>query len=635
MPLKSESMNTNGSTEVVLLSPPYDFPPRPSIALSLFKSCLSKAGIQSKTLYTMFRMSELMGEDNIRALINMPPKAMCEEYIFSGLNGLENKLGLEDYITFVCSLRDMDKQWLKGVLQEAISAARQIVEETAQEIVAISPRVLAVSSVFFQLNASIAIIKRVKELSPDIKTLIGGPNCMGEAGVTILRYFPAVDAVFFGEGDEVFAEAVRALEDDGPLPYGVLRREDISASGEGFVPPFRLTQDMNKVPMADYSDFFVYLKRVPDDMKSLFRLGIYGPNLELMLLIEGSRGCWWGQKRPCSFCALNGVKNVYRKKDPERIFKELTELVEKYNTPYVEFTDNVLPTEAVKELLPLMESSPHKFVAFAEVKPIFNETEIFAFRRAGFIALQAGIETLNDHLLKLLNKGGSTVNNICFLKNIRHAGIKLYWNMLFRIPGEQIEDYEEMISLMPLLYHLPPPTGYTEIVYERRGAYIANQESYGIKAVPMAGYRYLYGDNEDIIDGLAMHYDDAGKEEQRMCAETRHLYDPLADIITEWSTLFRRKESCHLLMEPSGEHLVMTDTRPCRRMTICFLKGIAKKVCLLCNVPKAFDALFQEIREEGENCEKEELLDCLNYLIENRYLVHISGKYLTLAINKK
>ena len=37
------------------------------------------------------------------------------------------------------------------------------------------------------------------------------------------------------------------------------------------------------------------------------------------LFLEGSRGCWWGEKHACAFCGLNGRVNVYREKSPEKL----------------------------------------------------------------------------------------------------------------------------------------------------------------------------------------------------------------------------------------------------------------------------------------------------------------------------
>lgn len=623
--------------ETVLLSPPYDFPPRPSLALSIFKACLSRDGITSITLYPMFRMSQLLGADTILSMYRMPPKAMFEEYMFSHLTGikaLDAVSDMDEYIDYVCSLKPgLLRGHVRECVRKGVDAAGQITEEVAREIVRISPKVLAVSSVFYQLNASLAIIRRVKELCPGIRTLIGGPNCMGDAGEAILRYFPGVDAVFFGEGDEVFSETIRALEDGASLPYGALRLADLERgklSGDEL--PFRITKDMNTIPIPDYGDFMPYLSEITEDIAKLFFMG-YGPDLNPVLLTEGSRGCWWGQKKPCSFCGLNGLKNVYRMRTSERIFEELITQYRRYDIRDFELTDNVIPSRFIGELLPLIEQSGIQFRFFAEVKPIFTEEEMFALRRAGFVNLQAGIETLNDHLLELLNKGGSLANNIRFLKCYRHTGIKAYWNMLLGIPGEQVEDYEEMLSLIPLLFHLQPPTGYTEVCFERRGAYVQDQERFNVKMVPMPGYRFLYGDNKDAIDMLAQHFEDVGEEAERMRIQTRPYYDRIVDLIRQWGREYWKKESCHLIMQDRTDYLVMTDTRPCAKMSMCFLKGMARALCLICDTPRSFAFLMEEMERSCGKVSEDEVMECIDYLTDNRYLVNVSGQYLTLAIN--
>lgn len=615
--------------EVVLLSAPYDFPPRQSLALSIFKTSLTGEGIAVRIIYAMFRMAELLGVDVMAELSDLPAVCMCEEYLFSGLTGIRREDNLEDYIEYLCILNpSLNRDRLRNLLRHGVEAARTLVEETAREIAALSPAVLAVSSVFYQLNASLAIIKRVKELAPGIRTLMGGPNCMGKAGGTILRFFPYVDAVFFGEGDEVFPETVRALALDEPLPYGVLRREDMGKDG-GFSGnyPYRITKDLDKIPLADFSDFQYYLERLPAELKIL-----YGTNAEKLILAEGSRGCWWGQKKPCTFCALNGEKNRYRIRSPKRIYEELVFQYEQFQAVCVEFTDNVLSPRAIRELAPLLEKGDVRFRAFGEVKPDLTQNDILTLRRAGFEGLQTGLESLNDHLISLLGKGGSAVENIYFLKICESGGMIVFWNFLYHIPGEEAADYEMLISLLPLLYHLCPPTGYSEILYERGSMYEACQERFGLCLVPKKGYRFLYGEREEVINGFALYYDDAGAEEERMRNETAHLHRKLVQYIKEWRQNYCSKEGCHLVMTDREDYLLMSDTRPIRRMTLCFLRGIARELCLFCDIPRSLEEIAEAV---GEAYAEDEIKKCLDYLTANCYMIHISEKYLTLAVRGK
>ncbi|MCR5733678.1 MAG: RiPP maturation radical SAM C-methyltransferase [Lachnospiraceae bacterium] len=636
---EKKSRDINGNPEVVLLSPPYSYPPRPSIALSIFKACLTKAGISSVTLYPMFRMAELMDADLIKELSSIPSRSMFEEYIFSHLTGLKRTDDLDRYIRYACLKKnDTDHQRVKENLLKAMRAAEQITEETARYIVRLSPKVLAVSSVFYQLNGALSIIRRVKQLDPKIITLMGGPNCMGEAGEALLRFYSPVDAVFFGEGDEVFAETIKALEDGTHLPYGCLRREDIEGTEPGKADlPYRLTKDMDSVPIPDYSDFFLFHDRVrsSDVLRFMTESEYYGADGDPLLLIEGSRGCWWGQHRPCSFCSLNGVKNIYRKKSSKQIYEELLLQYQRHGLRYFEFTDNVIPTQFLDELVPLLEQSDIRFDLFAEVKPIFSERQLLRLAGAGFGSVQTGIETLNDHLLKLLNKGGDTATNIRFLRDLRHVGIKTYWNFLYKIPGEEKEDYEEMLSLLPLLYHLSPPTGIASILFEKQGAYVSDPKRFGLKVTPQPIYYFLFGNHKEFIELIAHRYDDTGEESVRMRTEMSRYHLSMADIINDWRHTYAREEGCHLLMEDKKDYLFMTDTRPCAKMTLCFLKEPARTVSLMCYDPKTFESLLTDINETGMEMSKEDLKDCLSFLIDNRYMVHVSGKYLTLAIKKE
>src|SRR3954454_17752260 len=85
------------------------------------------------------------------------------------------------------------------------------VEHLADAIVARRPRIVGCSSVFQQHCASLALLKRIRELKPDTVLLMGGANCEGEMGVETVRTFPWVDCVVSGEADGMFPELCRTL----------------------------------------------------------------------------------------------------------------------------------------------------------------------------------------------------------------------------------------------------------------------------------------------------------------------------------------------------------------------------------------------------------------------------------------
>lgn len=84
--------------EVVFLAAPYVFPPRPSLALSIFKAALTTEGMSSVVLYPMFRMIRLMGAELCRALFDIKSMTMYEEFIFAYLTGVGRLRSVEEYV---------------------------------------------------------------------------------------------------------------------------------------------------------------------------------------------------------------------------------------------------------------------------------------------------------------------------------------------------------------------------------------------------------------------------------------------------------------------------------------------------------------------------------------------------------
>ena len=87
--------------EVVFLSAPHVFPPRPSLALSFFKTCLAEEGMSSVVLYPMFRMLRLMGAELCRSLNSIQSLTLYEEYIFAHLTGAGGIPKADEYVAAV------------------------------------------------------------------------------------------------------------------------------------------------------------------------------------------------------------------------------------------------------------------------------------------------------------------------------------------------------------------------------------------------------------------------------------------------------------------------------------------------------------------------------------------------------
>ena len=91
-------------------------------------------------------------------------------------------------------------------LRSLRTAATQFVDHAARRILATSARVVGCTSTFQQHVASLAVLRRIHELDPDVITMMGGANCETIMGQTTHRCFPWVDYVVSGEADGLITD---------------------------------------------------------------------------------------------------------------------------------------------------------------------------------------------------------------------------------------------------------------------------------------------------------------------------------------------------------------------------------------------------------------------------------------------
>ena len=635
-------MNSVKQVEVCLVMPPFAEDIYPSLGLSLLKACLLREGISCTVDYADIRYLNRLGLHRARGLLSLA-LFFGAEAVFAPLAGIRPRRGLAELAEGIARERSSaSASDILRLLRESREAVGRWLEETVSRILSMEPRFVGVCSMFQQRNAALAILRRLKEETPGIVTALGGANCMGSAGGRMLRAFPFVDYVFFGEADEIFAEVVRgALSSKNfPLPYGVLRQ------GDGLPPegrwPHRLTEDLESLPLPDYGDFFSSREfALPETLGDRKRLKAHlHKDGSILLGLEGSRGCWWGEKRPCTFCGLNGKAKRYRRKSPERLAREIKELRERYGDYAIFLSDSILSREAQKELPRLMEHFPRGFrrgdtpteetpgpSLFAETKSNLTEEEVRELAEIGFLTLQPGIESLSDHVLQLMGKGNTAIRHLALLKYARRYRVHLVWNLLHGFPGERAEDYEEMLRFLPLITHLQPPNGFLPILYHRNSVYANRPEAYGLKLVPSEWYDFMAPDDDAYIADIAYVYTDLAHPPGT--SPLAPVYGKAEQLVEEWKRLAAGEAFADRLeMREGAERTEITDLRKCRAASSHVLTGLAQRVYALCRAPISLAKLAESLKVP-----EREVADALADLEGKRLLVGIGGEYLALAVD--
>ena len=210
---------------------------------------------------------------------------------------------------------------LKRVLRNMREMAREFTDQAAGRILAARPQLVGCSSSFQQHAASLALLRRIRELAPDVVTILGGPNCEGDMALAVARACPWVDVVFSGDADSAFPLLCRMALDHGrnitklELPCGAITRAAAHARARETPAPRAIVSDPDEIPSPVFDDYFAAIKDVP-----------FLDRIRPGLLMETSRGCWWGAKSKCIFCGIHPKDAQFRALPHKRAFNELARL---------------------------------------------------------------------------------------------------------------------------------------------------------------------------------------------------------------------------------------------------------------------------------------------------------------------
>lgn len=165
------------------------------------------------------------------------------------------------------------------------------------------------------------------------------------------------------------------------------------------------------------------------------------PSEAYSLIFQLTLGCSWNK---CAFCEMYTSKKFKLRKE-EEVFTEIDSIKNKANIRKVFLADGnafVLSCEKLSRVLrKLNDTFPklNRISAYALPKDILAKTDkdLSNLVGLGLKLLYVGIETGDDELLKIINKGESRDSTIKALKRARKAGIKLSVMILNGLGGEK------------------------------------------------------------------------------------------------------------------------------------------------------------------------------------------------------
>ncbi len=615
---------------VMLIDMPWSMPHRPSIQLGILRSVLRRANIRTEVRsFNLAFMDHL-----VSANVDRPHE---DRFSFNDyIDVAENycKVGLGEWIFAVAPFRDSGDweerylEYLRSTVikEEVVAKAVQMrrlvpsfLERCAEEILTAAPTVVGFTTTFSQNVPSLVLAKLLKFRDPSLQIVFGGSNCDGPMGDALHRAFPWVDVVVRGEGERVLPELVRDLfpgQTIRPQPGLCFRRGEqrvvIEPEGGAVVP-------MDEVPSPDYDEYFERLQQSPSRREIL-------PHLTIPF--ESARGCWWGAKKHCTFCGLNGATMAFRRKNPDLVVEMLTTLARSYGRLEFDAVDNIIDMRYFGDLLPKLRDAGYDFRLFYETKANLKREHLQAMREAGVLSIQPGIESLSTPILRLMEKGVTALQNIRLLKWCAEFGIAPGWNLIYGFPREPAEEYDRMAEVMKSLTHLMPPGNLSLVHLERFSPYYDRPREYGLKITgPRPFYPLIYPADQATLSDLAYAFEysyDDGRDPKTYIAA-------ISESIETWRRDY--DDGSNLSYRCGPGFLLIEDRRPGLGGYNYSLRETEAKIYLTCDGGATAMAAWKALQaDEAKDIVLEDVEDFLDEMTELRLMYEEDGVYLSLAV---
>ncbi|MDR4464854.1 MAG: RiPP maturation radical SAM C-methyltransferase [Nitrospira sp.] len=604
---------------IALVNMPFSYAKYPSIQLGTLSALLKANGIPVDCHHLNVRFAHLIGVELHESICEK--RALFGEWLFSSLLFRENPKRAEYPQIFKPVFEQVAQERGKpvGYFEEiATRIAPQFLTWALTSINWGQYKLVGFTSTFDQNIASLTMAKMIKDLYPGVTIVFGGANYDGEMGLEYFRAFSFVDYVVIGEGEQTFLPLVRHVLNNStdPIPDGVAYRQGNQIR---FTPNSALFSDFKKTGPPDYDDYYHLLAE----------LGQTAQGLDRILLYEGSRGCWWGEKHHCTFCGLNAQSMKFRAKQPEQVLQEIADLSQRYDAVRFRLVDNIIDMGYIENLFGKLAADHCDLDVFIETKSNLHKHQIKTLAAGGVKCMQPGLESLSLNQLKAMDKGATPMQNIICLKWSLYYHVMVSWNILLGFPGETNGDYQHQLGLIPSLLHLQPPEATGKFWLQRFSPYFTRPHEYGVRITgPGMAYEYVYDARQVDLKKIAYDFE----YELDNWPVDPHLYQELVAAIEGWQRLHRSGDRPFLYYSKAPNYITIYDGRNPKSPTRRRYEGLAAMVIEICNEAAKSPEQIRTATAEGFETNEEQLIAALNELRTARILYEERGKYFTLAI---
>ena len=306
-------------------------------------------------------------------------------------------------------------------------------EELTKLIFREKPSVVGFSAMTCQVRSVLAVAKKLKEINPPLKIVVGGPH-ISSTKKELFNFSKNIDFLFYGEGEITFYKLVKALDKNLPLAEidGLIYKEN----GKVIInKPQKFIENLDKLPFPDFG--LVDISKYDS---------YYAKSLPLSSLIA-SRGCPFS----CTFCdayATHGKKLRFR--SPKNIIDEMEYNYRKYGIKQIMIKDSTFTVNKkwVYEVCSEIEKRGLKINWSCNTRvDMVDEHILKSMKKAGCYMIMFGIESGSQKILDMLKKGITIKQIRRSISLCKQAGLETTGYFMVGNPSESEEDAKKTIRL--------------------------------------------------------------------------------------------------------------------------------------------------------------------------------------------
>jgi anaerobic magnesium-protoporphyrin IX monomethyl ester cyclase len=353
-----------------------------------------------------------------------------------------------------------------------------------------------------QLFHSLYLARALKKRWPDKQVLLGGTSISQlykqiKDRSQMKHFFSMCDAIVVGEGETAICE-IAASEGD-------LNRKG------GF--PNTITYDRER-------DEVRFPQSIHYENVQALGTPVYEHPWHLYLSPEKginyapTRGCYWNR---CTFCdyGLNtdSPTSPWRERKIEQVVVDLQAAVSKEQVKYVYFAVDVMAPSYIERLSDAMVDAglDMKWSAEMRLEKIFSAERCKKMARSGCVCISFGMESGNQRILDLIDKGTKVGYMGETMKNFSSAGIAVQLMAFTDFPTETPAEKKETFDFIKQYDDYWSTGGMGTFLLTGTSMIAKNPEKFGIKVIET--------EDADIARAIAYRIESGGEQKVLMAED--------------------------------------------------------------------------------------------------------------------